>query len=525
MTHYIISPVVAGAKNLLTTAAAVSLSAAAAVMRRARRLKTTATTTTVVASPAVLQKLTGGFPPQNGVNIADFPRLTGETADTARILRAIAYAAGRTVYFYNATYTLSPALSTPAGTNLMGQSNTGTWLKGELVWTSNSNFTDLRIGDTGTSTKNLHPATSSYTRFLRCRFRGGGGSTSTRNACVLMVGNHYASANNIHFDYCDIERNLGTEDATFTREYNDITVFELGYSQTTNAAHLEYIYFDHCNIGVANGATIGTGSTGSPRMGCECYCSDMQASQGHPYPNLVYHGWHHLYFRYCEWEPSDACLLDLPSARLVSDPSVHACHDAYVTGCNFKGGGVAGGTAAGSKWGYCIAMEGAHDVVFDGNTFGRSADTCVSTGGGGWNDYGGVTWVPSRNVVLRNNVWDFTTANGITVGAWPKLRLLGNSLAEHNTFNINVGSGPTINVGHDLSGREAIGVHVHHNTVNEYRTSSIPAVVHMENCDDTVIGGTGEENTFRNVNATSDPVIDKETSSIDETVVNFLEHA
>jgi hypothetical protein len=307
-----------------------------------------------------------------------------------------------------------------------------------------------------------------------------------------MIGDSTASANNIHFNYCDFERNLGVEtpgDSHFTKQYNNVSCFENG--AYAGSAHLSYIYFDHCHNGVANGATIGTGLTGCPRFAWECYCSPAA-------DNLCYHGWDHLYFTNCVIEIPDACALDLPSARLKSDPLTHACRYAWVTDCEFKGAGKAGGVAGGYGWGYNLAMEGARNVTIDGNTFGRSADTGVSTGGAG-----NPTWVPSRDTVVTGNTFNYNVANGITVGSSPKLRLLGNSLCEGNVFHVNTGAGAAIHLGHDVDGREADGIHVHSNYVHEYRSSSIPPAVRLQDTANCVVTG----NTFENEASTSDPTI------------------
>jgi hypothetical protein len=119
--------------------------------------------------------------------------------------------AGDTVVVDAGTFTFD-SLSVPKGVNVVGAGLGSTWLKGRLLFGSNSTFSDLKIGDNLKATQNR--AGAHNTSFVRCQFRGGGGdyeaTTSESNVIYLM------DTYDLTFDSCNIERNLGVENANKT---------------------------------------------------------------------------------------------------------------------------------------------------------------------------------------------------------------------------------------------------------------------------------------------------------------------
>ena len=192
------------------------------------------------------------------VNVVAYgARHDGRTDDTAAIARAMgaAVSAAKGVYLPAGTYRVS-SLTMPDGLAVFGAGMGRAWLKGHLAFGSNELISDLKIGDAGKSAVN-NQAGAAGTVFARVRFRGGGGSGW--HASVVLLGGS-APAPTSPSSVCEVERNVGIEDSSFSNGYNDITVYE------SRGDHVSDITFDGCHVGVSNGV-----ATGSPRMGLECW--------------------------------------------------------------------------------------------------------------------------------------------------------------------------------------------------------------------------------------------------------------
>ena len=332
------------------------------------------------------------FPPVGGVNAMSYCHGDGVTDDRAHIEAAIAAAAGTPVYFLNGTYLLSSQLTVPSGTTLVGQSMTGTHLKGKIYFGSTSSFTDLKLGNNSVGVNNSDGATS--TEFLRCRFTGGGGSWPQQQVLGIGFGN---DASDLTFTDCEVERCYGT-DPTYSLGRNNV---KLDIDNCT----IDGVTFDGCTFGVSNGT-----ATGCPRVNVECF---SQAN--------VAVGWQSPSFIDCIFEQSDAHQLDLACPTSGNGVASHA----LVQGCTFKG---SFGTLNG--WGYCIALEWPIDVTITGNHFQRSSDAIIDM------DDNTATY-PGRSWVFTDNVFDMDTDNGLDPGKAFTLRghtnvITGNTFYRHD---------------------------------------------------------------------------------------------
>jgi hypothetical protein len=262
-----------------------------------------------------------------------------------------------------------------------GAGRSTTWIRGHVTFGSDSQISDLKIGDRGVSAVH-NRAGASNTVFTSCRFRGGGGKSWTY---VVDLGSG-AACSHITFRDCSIERNLGV-DVDGRRGFNNIAIW------VGKGAPVTDITLEDCRIGVSNG---GRGrAKGAPRMGLECFV-DPAASV--PWSNIT--------LRDCVFAAADghsADFSDQPFARATG---------LLIEGCTFKGGGLLG------RWGWTLVLEMPLNPVVRNNTFYR--------GKGNWGyvlavvDRGDSTYGTS-GATITGNAFDLDTDNGIapSTTGWP----------------------------------------------------------------------------------------------------------
>jgi Pectate lyase superfamily protein len=293
----------------------------------------------------------------------------GRTDDTAAIARAMRAAvnAAKGVYVPAGTYRVS-SITMPAGLAVFGAGMGRAWLKGHLAFGSNELISDLTIGDAGKSAVH-NKAGAAGSVFARVHFRGGGGSGW--HAPVILLGGS-GSCSNITFKRCEVERNVGIEDSSFSNCYNDITVYE------SRGDHVSDITFDGCHVGVTNGV-----ATGSPRMGLECWTAPGSGI-----------GWRNIIVRDCVFEATAIASLDFANYTDAIASGV------LVEGCTLKGGGL---DLKGTGWGYAICLEWPADVTIRNNTFYRSAYAAI---------WGSPQGLPGAAWRITGNTFDDDTACG-----------------------------------------------------------------------------------------------------------------
>jgi hypothetical protein len=308
----------------------------------------------------------------------------GKADDTRAFMKALKAAAGsrRRLFVPSGVYRLRP-LTVPDGVRITGAGRRTTWLRGSLAFGSAQSFSDLLIGDAGVSAvHNRKGATN--TVFERCRLRGGGG-TSVDEAVVGL--GYRGDCADIHFRDCEVECNLGIENAGFTNAFNDITVYE------TTGAHVRGITFEGCHVGVSNGVR-----TGSPRMGLECYT--VQVSEGGSG-----RGYEDITVRDCTFEATDLHCIDL------ADAADGRARGVLIEGCLLKGGGKAQ-----VKWGYTICVESPSGVVIRNNTIWR----------GNWQTLNFAhSHESGPGTLVTGNSFDLKHENGIPMGEYNPIFITG----------------------------------------------------------------------------------------------------
>ena len=322
----------------------------------------------------------------------------GTTDDVAHIQSAIAAAHGGTVYFPAGTYKLASTLAVPNGTTLVGESMTGAWLAGPVVYGSNSTFTDLKIGPQSAGFTGLHNVDGSNgSSFTRCHFRGGGGTTQI-NFPTVSIGDH-ADVSNLTFTDCEFERSLGT---TWTggngNSENTISLYAQGNT-------VDGVTFNGCHFGVTNGV-----ATGAQRMMVECWTAEGASNW-----------WRNLSFTGCVFEVSRATGLDFacmgPGSR--ANPSGRGTY-ATVTGCTFKGSTDVG-------WGYSICSESCDHLTITNNTFYRCTAPSINL-----NNFG---WPADNHATITGNTFDYDTVyEGIVTERAAILVMVNNANITGNTF-------------------------------------------------------------------------------------------
>lgn len=385
------------------------------------------------------------------VNVVAYgARRDGRTDDTAAIARAMraAASAAKGVYLPAGTYRVS-SITMPSGLAVFGAGMDRAWLRGHLAFGSNQLISDLRIGDAGKSAVH-NRAGAAWSVFERVHFRGGGGA-GWHGPVMLLGGSK--SCSNITFRRCEVERNVGIEDSSFSNGYNDISVYE------SRGGHVSDITFDGCHIGVTNGV-----ATGSPRMGLECWTAPGSGI-----------GWRNITVRGCVFEATAIHQLDF------------ACygHSGQATGvmvedCTFKGGGL---DMKSTLWGYSICLEWPFDVVIRNNHFQRCSEAAIYNANFGQ--------LYDTRWIITGNTFDFDTAEygitarrGIVVISSANNIITGNTFTWHGSF-----SGWPTNGCVEFAGADATGNTVSGNIFNISQTQE------LSNEWDGAIGNTVSGNT------------------------------
>ncbi len=248
--------------------------------------------------------------------------------------------AGDTVVVSAGTFTAAGGIDVPDGVTIIGQGKDASWIKGQIRYGSNTVVKNLKMGDVGRSAaKNRNGARN--TTFEDCRFRGGGGSAWNY---VLLLGEG-ASCSFITFRNCEVECNLGSENASLSNGFNDVTIWVGGSTSVSD------ILFEGCHIGVSNGVR-----SGAPRMGVECYTDDG-----------AQYGWQRITFRSCVVEVCDAHGMDFSDEQNVRSQGL------VVEGCHLKGAGL----RPNAPWASTIDLEYPLRATIRNNTFGLGQERCV----------------------------------------------------------------------------------------------------------------------------------------------------
>ena len=272
---------------------------------------------------------------------------------------------------------------------MQGAGTEASWLKGRVTYGSDCVVRDLKLGDALYAVRNR--AGASNTLFERVRFRGGGGTGV--DSSLIKLGDGASSCDHITFSDCLVERNLGVEDASYSRGYLDISIVENG---DPGGAHVDSITFAGCHVGVSNGRTDIARNIGSPY-------ADLVAYTWHGGDLVADHGWSNLRIVDCVFEAADAFCIDLADYPLPSGE--RASGPALVSGCTLKGGG-----ARGSLYGYTICVESPKGVVIEGNTIYRGANNTFKMGCGDMSTVSPAT-------VVRDNLFDLASDQGVALGA------------------------------------------------------------------------------------------------------------
>jgi len=322
---------------------------------------------------------------------------TGATSVTAAIGSAItAYkAAGKFgLYFPVGTYLLSTTLAVPSGTVLVGPANAGVgpgtgtppyslqtqanmpWLKGKVVYDSNSGFADLKLGADGVLFDHKDQLSTVNVAFTRCHIRGGGSETMLIGS---YRGSYPRSVNGLTFTNCEIERSSASG-------ADNIAIYA-SYSATP--VNLQNITFSGCNFGTANAA----GLTGNTRMNIECWTGEGSVGAVNHYEYLTFSG--------CEVQIGSGHGIDFSNYGGAGGHTYSGrSHHLYVDGCYFHGA-----TAATDGWGYGINLEWPDYVYVTGNYFKR----CKVAGIQCDSNYG---WPLAATWEFTGNTFDWDTAEG-----------------------------------------------------------------------------------------------------------------
>ena len=274
---------------------------------------------------------------------------TGATSVTAALdgsdgVLATIRDAGGIAYFPAGTYLLSTALTVPDGCKLAGPLGAGpdstAHLKGTVRFGSTSAFTDLKIGDTTSSTYNQSGATT--TTFTRCHFRGGGGSSlPTYN--VVSLGGTGGSCDHITFTDCEFERNYITDTVRDTRlvDKNNCVIAIMARTSTVDT-----VIVDGCHIGVSNGMTEDCArNTGSPFAGLLCWTANTSGTATWKNISLI-----DTTIEVCDWDGID--LADYCAGTISGPITIDNC---TIAGADSEG----------------ICVEGPHGVEVKNCTIGR----------------------------------------------------------------------------------------------------------------------------------------------------------
>jgi len=289
-------------------------------------------------------------------------------------MTAVASRGGGTVRLPRGTFQVT-AVTVPNYVTLVGDGSSKSWIRGRVIAGGHVKLRDLKIGTRGVAFR-LSP-NAHRSAFVRCRFRGGGGSGS--DSFVVMLGGGTASCDHITFKDCTIERNLGVENSSFSNGYDNVWIQENG---APGGAHVGSITFDGCHFGVSNGV-----KTGCPRMDLEIYTKDGATRN-----------WGNITVTNCIFEVSDWLNIDL-SDEYLSDSQAGHGGPVLISGCTLKGGSR-----------YTICVESAYGTIIENNTIYRGGSSTIKMGRGDMTNV-------NPGTIIRNNVFPLTTDNGLTQGS------------------------------------------------------------------------------------------------------------
>ena len=264
--------------------------------------------------------------------------------DTGAFRRALAGATA--VHVPAGVYNLG-ILTVPSGRTVTGVGD-ASWLKGRVDFRSDDQFTDLRIGKAGRcAVRNV--AGASDTTFTRVRFRGGGGTYVDAN--VVKLDSHPSF---ITFQSCRFERNLGTENSSHSRHFDNVYI-----TSGTAGPVTHDILFKGCRFGISNGK-----ASGCPRMNVEIWSDSSAGTRTTGFYNIDFEG--------CTFNAPADENIDYSGHSLSSDDYTPASGYSHVTGCTFRGNGK------NYRWWNDIVVEGgAGYVTVTGNTFYRGAGSAA----------------------------------------------------------------------------------------------------------------------------------------------------
>ena len=330
-------------------------------------------------------------------------RLPAPTSDPIAAMRNAK--AGRTIVIGPGTY--SGSVRVPSGVTILGSGMRATWIRGTICFNSNSAFSDLKIGPASAGKCAVYNAsnTTSNTSFTRCRFRGGGGPvTGTyEDRQVIWLGH---AVSNLTFTDCNVECNLGTENATHTIGYNNVYL-----QPDVVSPSIDNVLFRGCHFGVSNGVR-----DGAPQMNVCVYANNLLATRTHGYRNVN--------FENCVFEAADDENIDYSGSALSTDTTTPNDGYSHVTGCVFKGNGKV------ALWFSDIVVEGGSGYIeVSGCTFYHGAGNAIAMED---NEHFGL----NQNVNFHDNVIDATNAvlnTGITHTAYEYVGVVSN----HNTVANN----------------------------------------------------------------------------------------
>jgi hypothetical protein len=310
----------------------------------------------------------------------------------------------------------------PDGAIVQGAGIGKTVIRGRVDFGDGQTFRDLTIAATGdcavTNSGNV-----GGTSFVRCQFRGGGGTyaTNERAAHVITLKN---ACHDLAFTDCVIECNLGVETSGHAKHFDNVFI-----QPAVVAPSITDVVWTRCHFGAHNGVR-----SGSPRFNVEIWASPSASVR-----NAGYSG---LDFVDCTFEPADDVNLDYSGSTLSTNTSAPNNGPCRVTGCTFKGNGHS------YVWyGDLIIESGAGYVTVSDCTFYRGAGQAIAIGG-----HGG-SGVETRCTV-SGNVIDGNLDAGIEHDAFEYLTLMsrgnvatGNQITNTNKYRRTVsvsGSGNTV---------------------------------------------------------------------------------
>jgi hypothetical protein len=197
------------------------------------------------------------------------------------------------------------------------------------------------------------------------------------NCAVVTIG---SSADNILFQDCNIEANLGIEPSDHSGHFDNVWC---NPEVTGDSVH--DILFRGCHLGVSNGLI-----TGGPLFNVEIW-EDHEAGTRTS-------GFRDFSFENCVFEACHSASLDYSGSARPSDHVTPNSGYSHVTGCTFKGNGA----GANPEWANDITVEkGAGFITITGNTFYRGYGGAL-----GSEDTGGHNTFSDNTIDATNDVLD-----------------------------------------------------------------------------------------------------------------------